>query len=138
MYLGGTKICGTKRRWYENTGNQNNDWLLLGLINLGQKFLHGGHWDFHCYRFAQFLVQFSGFALKNSGFSVLVSCAVCRFNFNLVFGFQFLSTMIVVFQFFCPKLFTVFLILWGKLHPAVMLNSNLNGSGPLTYVTGQN
>ena len=50
----------------------------------------------------------SVFALKNSVFLVLVSCVVCRFFINLVFGFQFLSTMMLVFQIFLPIAFYSF------------------------------
>ena len=45
---------------------------------------------------ANFWLDFSVFAIKNCGFSVLVSFPVCGFFSNLVFGFRFLSTMMVV------------------------------------------
>jgi len=83
----------------------------------------GGHWDFSILQvWPMFGLVFSAFALKNCGFSVLVSCAICGFFLtNIVFGFRFLSTMMAVFGFFSPMHFTVLLVLPRKLHPTVAL-----------------
>ena len=78
---------------------------------------------------ANFWPVFSVFALKNFGFSVLVSCAVCWFRPFSLWFLVFVNNH-GGFSDSCPIHFTVFLVLPRKLQLAVMLK--LNSKGPLT------